>query len=383
MKGRCAAAGSGFGLAACLLVAGAAILPAAAAAQRPAGGPMPLSVGIGLSYEAYSFANPTASGIRSVSLLTVPFAAGTSVTNGLEAGVSGAFAYGHLVRSDQSTTSLSGLTDTQLSLSFQTPGGGLRVTAMGVLPTGQARQTTDQADLAGIVAADVLPFRITNWGTGGGAGGSVALARSLGETNIGASVGYIMAAQFRPISGVPYYYRPGSQLHVRAAVDHTYGVAGKLSAVVSYQHFANDRYAGANLYHSGDRLMGTVSYAFAMGARSSGLVYGGVLHRQHGSSLTGAGVEAAQTLGLFGGALRIPAGAAVIQPRVDVRALGRAGGGGGYVAGAGASVAWTSGGVTIAPMLMGRFGNAKVFGGESSGITGLDIGLGLRFGGGQ
>lgn len=375
------ARGAGAAAAFCLM-AGIAVFPVAAAAQRMPGAPIPPGGSLGLSYESYSFGNSAASGIRSVSLFTVPFAAGATLVNGLEAGIAGAFASGHLVRADGSGSSLQGLTDTQLSLTYQTPGGGVRFTAVGLLPTGHSRQSPGEADVAGIVAADVLPFRITNWGSGGGGGASLALARNLGATNVGVSFGYVVAARFQPLTQSPFYYRPGNQLHVKAAVDRTFGNAGKMSLAVSYQHFSDDQFAGANLYRSGDRLLGTLSYAFAVGARSSGLVYGGLLHRQHGTFLEGGGVENAQNLMLVGGALRVPVGETVIQPRVDVRALSQPGGqGNGFVAGAGASLDWMTSAVTISPVVMARFGSAKVYGGQSTSITGVDIGVGLRFGG--
>ncbi len=364
------------------LVAGALALPLGAAAQWVPGAAAPPGGGVGVTYERYSFGNAEGIGVRSVSLLSVPVTARASLAGGLEAGLSSAYAFGHLERADGSTASLGGLTDTQLSLAYETPGGGVRVTAIGILPTGHERQDADQAEVAGIVAADVLPFAITNWGTGGGGGGSVAVAQSIGATNVGASVGYVVAARFRPLTGSTFYYRPGDQLHVRAALDRTFGTAGKLSLQLSYQHFATDQFAATNLYRSGDRLLGMGSYAFAVGARSSALLYGGLLHRQHGTFLGGGGVEAAQNLALAGGALRVPLGGAVLQPRADVRALSQAGEPGtGYVVGAGASVELNAGAATVVPLVMGRFGHANVFAGETSAITGLELGLGLRFGG--
>jgi hypothetical protein len=364
------------------LASGMVVLMTLATVGRASAQTAPSALGVGASYEFYNFSDATAADMQSLSLLTVPVAGRAALGRGFDLVLSGAFGSARMVRTDGTATTLSGLTDTQLRLSYGSPNGVVTVTGIALLPTGQTRQTADEADVAGAIAADVLPFSITNWGSGGGGGASIALAQSFGASALGVSLGYVVAAQFKPLEATSFAYRPGNQLHVRVAADHDFGVSGKLSLQMSYQHFGDDQYDGANLFRSGDRIEATSSYAFGVGARSSGMVYAGYLRRQHGTFVSGAGIAPAQNLFIFGGAARMPLGSTVLEPRIDVRALGQAPGvGRGYTAGIGGSLEWrASRSVMVIPTVLGRFGHVSLPQGSATGLTGADIGLALRFG---
>ena len=71
--------------------------------------------------------------------------------------------------------------------------------------------------LAGVVAAELLPFAVTNWGSGGSAGGDLALAFQGGGWGLGISGGYRAASEYEPYVGETFAYRPGNQLRFRLA----------------------------------------------------------------------------------------------------------------------------------------------------------------------
>jgi hypothetical protein len=239
----------------------------------------------------------------------------------------------------------------------------------------------EEADVAGLIAADVLPFRITNWGTGGGFGASTSFAGGFGAFAAGLSIGYVVAREFEPLSGDDFTYRPGNQLHVRAAIDRTFGSAGKAALVLTMQRFTDDELDGGNLFRTGDRYQAVGSYAFAAGARGNGIVYAGYLHRGEGEFEDETDVLAAQGLAYGGFGLELPAGRALLQPSLDLRLLRQDDGiGQGYTAGIGGSAEVPAGTLTFIPTVRGRFGNVTLRDEAESGFTGVELGLALRFG---
>jgi len=343
-------------------------------------------VGVGGAFETYRFADDAVTGIESITLLTLPFTAGAQLGGGLGLSVSGAWARGSMKLADGGTSTLDGLTDTEVRATFSTGSDLLTFTAIALLPTGRDLLTADEVEVAGVVGADVLPFRVTNWGSGGGLGGSAALAVPIGDFGAGVSVGYVVTRDYEPIETSPsFVYRPGNQLHVTAALDRTVGATGKFGLRASLLTYDADRANDVNLYRAGNRLEAVASYAFASGARSSAILWGGFHHRDAGAfeePTAGTAVVPASDILFAGGALRMPAGAGAIQPSLDIRVVsGSDGVSRGYIAGAGISAELPAGQVVLAPVVRARFGGVKPPDGTSSSVVGADIGMVIRFGG--
>ncbi len=362
------------------------LAPASLAAQAAGSGfPGGLGAGAAVGFETYGFGDPAQTGISRISLLTVPFALRTALPGAATLEFSGAWARGTLEQAGGGTSTLQGFTDSQLSLSLPVKRDVATVTAVAILPTGTSRMTADQAAVAGVVASELLPFRISNWGAGGAAGLSTALAHSFGALGVGASASYLVARQYDLEDPGAFAYRPGNQLRARVALDLATGAAGKASLQLTYLHSQDDRFGGANVFRPGDRFQAMASYAFAAGARASGIVYGGVLHRAEGAYLVAlAPTPGAQNLFLAGGGARIPLGGAVMLPSVDVRVLRRTSGlDQGEVVGVGGSAELpASPGITFVPSLRARFGKVLVSQGSETGFNGFDLALGIRFGAG-
>jgi len=355
-------------------------LPAGALAQVPAGG-------ASAKYESYRFSDPAQTGIESIGLLTLPFAARAPLFAGSTLEVAGAWARGTVRQVDGSTATLQGFTDTQVALVLPLRPQLATVTAVAILPTGKERQTAEEAEVAGIVAADLLPFEISNWGAGGGAGMSAAVAHSLGSVGVGASASYLVGRSFDLMDQSGYAYRPGNQLRARVALDAAAGAAGKLSLQLTYLHSNRDVLNGSNLFRSGDRFQAMGSLAFAAGGRASGIVYAGIMHRAQGTYLFAVPTELpSQQLFLGGGGLRLPLGASVLLPSADLRVIRRSDGlQQGVLAGIGGSaeLALSSSSVLVVPEARARFGNVVVSEGSQTGFRGFELGIGIRFGGGQ
>ncbi len=364
----------------------ALLVPAGrAAAQDPV--PLPradFGAAAAPGFELYRFGDASQTGIDHISLLTLPFEVRAPLLGAAALAVSGAYARGELTTVDGSRTTLSGLTDTQVALSVALKPDVASVTAVAILPTGRSDLSASQAVLAGVVASELLPFRISNWGSGGGAGLSTALAHSFGGVGLGGSVAYLVARPYDLTTPNAFAYRPGNQLRARLALDASTGPAGKASLQLTYLHSAEDRFSGQNVFRAGDRFQALGSYAFAAGARSSAILYAGVLHRAVGAYVLQLGpTPASQDLLLAGGGARLPLGGAVLLPSLDMRVLRRADGNGdGAIAGLGASLELPLGGATLVPSARARIGRVLLDPTSDSGFTGFDLGLGLRFGGG-
>ena len=263
-----------------------------------------------------------------------------------------------MTRSDDVEVTLSGLTDTELRATFDIIEEVLTVSAAALLPTGQATQSFEESELAGLIAADLLPFRVSNWGAGGGAGLVTSLALPVGGFGFGISAGYTMGQE----------------------IDRTIGSSAKASLILGGQSFQDDELDGAGVYEPGDRFEAIGSVAFRAGAQSSAVVYGGFQHRNEGTLLEETLETPAQDLFSVGAGFRIPRGITTLLPSADLRIYRRSDGlGQGHLASLGATAEWPMGPVMALPSLKGRFGKALLWDGAESSVRGVEIGVGLCY----
>lgn len=362
-----------------LLLLGAALLGPARNAHAQAN---IATGGGGVVLESYRFGDPAATGLEQLSLLTAPLAFQARLGRRVSLDFVGTYARGSLRTADGTESVLSGLTDTQVALSAAVVPDLVSLGVVALLPTGKQMQTEAEAAVASAISADLLPFRISNWSTGGGIGFSSSLTHSLGRVALGASASYIFGREF-DLFETDFAYRPGNQLVLRAALDAAVGAAGKLALQLALQSASEDRVNGSNLFRPGKRVLGMASYTFPAGATGSAIVYGGTYYRSAGAYLLESAADApAENLWLAGGGVRLAIGGAVLQPSVDLRVLRREDGADqGYAIGAGTSLEWRrAGGITWVPLVRGRFGNVLVREGVESAFTGFDAGLLVRFG---
>jgi len=345
-------------------------------------------------FESYSFATPAATGAKSATVLSVPFALRLPVASALTFDVSGALARGTVTAQGGSSTSLSSLTDTEVraTLAIQRDAGSVALSAIGLVPTGSASLTLLETTVAGVVASDLLAFRVSSWGSGGGGGADLTLTRAVDMGSVGVTAGYRMAASFTPLDGLPIHYRPGSELRLRFAFDRTLANDRTLALQVGYSRYGEDQWEGVGLLRSGQRVLALASYATPMG-RSVTTGYGGVLYRSGGALgdvllrtglLAGVPAPPSETLVLAGWSARVPWAARVVVPGFDFRLLRRADGTGqGYMGGVGlaAELPAGEGNVRFVPSARFRMGKLLVAEGLDSGVTGFEVGLGLRLGG--
>jgi hypothetical protein len=337
--------------------------------------------GTGLVWQSYSFGDGAAVGVEDVTLLTIPvaFAARFGSTTALD--VRGAWASGRLTAPGGAVSTISGPTDLEVTLSRTFGLDAVVASLVGFLPTGASTQTLEESAVAGAVAGDLLPFRISNWGTGGGVGGSLAVARRVSGFGVGASVGYVVAREYEPVTGDVTVFQPGDFFRMNVVADRTVGGRSKFSLRMGFQRFGDDGLDGVDLFRSGNRYDAMVSYAFPSGRNSSAIVYGGFLQREEGRYLADPREVASQGLLLAGGALRAPLAGGVLTPSVDLRLLRRGDGvGQGYLGGIGAGFELPTQGATLIPSVRVRRGSVEARQGLESSVTGIEAALAVRFG---
>ncbi|MDX1492913.1 MAG: hypothetical protein R3253_02475, partial [Longimicrobiales bacterium] len=124
----------------------------------------------GGTMQSYSFDDPAAAGLHSIQLFTAPFSLTIPLGSRVAVQASGAYAQGTATAEGGQEVSLSGLTDTYVGVSTRAGFDWLVVTARTSLPTGKNTHTVEESLVASVVAAELLPFAIKTWGSGGSVG---------------------------------------------------------------------------------------------------------------------------------------------------------------------------------------------------------------------
>jgi hypothetical protein len=361
--------------------AGATAAAAQGIAQR--GG---LQAATGPSFESYQFLNSERVGIQRLSLMTLPLGVRVQPLDRLSLQVSSAYAQGTLRRTDGTQATLSGLTDTELRASYVLGRDLVVVSAGYLLPTGRTALTLDEAEVAGTIAADLLPFRITQWGSGGGLALSTAVAVPVAGFGVGFSLGYTMTQEFDALDlpGETWKYRPGNELRLRMGIDRSFGRSGKASLIFNLQRYDDDQLQGESLLQPGNRYDATGFYSFAVGTGATGVTYLGIAHRDAGTFAVQNVQIPAQDLLFAGGGLRIPVRVGVLVPSVEGRVFRKDDGlNQGYVGGVGAALEFPVAAFTIIPTARSRFGKVLLWEGEEASFRGGELGLFIRMGTGR
>jgi hypothetical protein len=160
------------------------------------------------------------------------------------------------VTSGSAKSEINGLTDTQIRGNY-TIGTDFVVLTAGVnLPTGRSSVTADQQTAAGRIGSDFLAFPISNMGTGLAATAGIAVARPLGDWNLGFGGAVRHSASYDPFDapGQPVlHFTPGDEYRARVGVDRGL-LAGRVSLGLTYSAFGSDD-AGGSVYNTGNRVI--------------------------------------------------------------------------------------------------------------------------------
>lgn len=215
-------------------------------------------------------------------------------------------------------STISGMTDTQIRGNY-TIGNDFIVLTAGVnLPTGKSTVSANQQLAGGLIGSDFLAFPISNMGTGFGGTGGVAIARPVGDWNVGFGVSMRHSASYDPFdaSGGPaLHYRPGNEYRARGGIDRALGT-GRVSLGLTYSTFGNDD-LGGSIYNTGNRWLTTLGVNNTYGPGELTLT-GWNLFREAGT-LADSSFYAHENITNAALAYGLPVGEMVVEPNVESR----------------------------------------------------------------
>jgi hypothetical protein len=276
---------------------------------------------------------------------------------------------------------LSGLTDTQIRANYVLGTDFVVLTAGLDLPTGQTDITADQLEAATRIASDFLLFPINGFGAGAGGTAGVAMARPLGEWNVGFGVALRHALAydaFRDVNGDKFRFAPGNEYRARAGVDHPYGT-GRISFGLTYSTFGRDQ-ANGSVYNTGDRYITQASITNSVGDVDL-TVSGWDLFRASGTLLdsTATGRENIADAGFAAGFHTSPN--VILEPSLEGRVWAQEAQPTSYLGTLGLRVDFDLGGYAVTPSAgysVGRVGGSA----GTASLTGFHATLAIRVGGG-
>ncbi len=348
-----------------------AALPAALAAQES---PRP-GIIVGAEYHTLSFAAGGAT--KKVTEFAVPLGftlpLGRRIT--LDAGT-------YFVRAEREDSlggraSVSGLTDLVLRTAIQLKPDVAVFTIAVNVPTGQGSLTASQDSVARVVATDLIPFQVANFGTGFNLTTGLALAMPAGPWALGLAGSYRYSGSYEPFAGNTATLKPGGEVRVRVGADRLVG-QGRFSLGLTYSTFSNDEF-GSNARSPGTRFIPQASLSLPMGNNNLSL-YAWDIYRKVTETAADPTLANENTI-TAGAILALRAGRNSLRPQVEFRHSARGPGGlqsNGSLLGLGLRYVMNPGTrVTITPGVRFDTGS-RPEGGASIGFTGFSGSLTIR-----
>ena len=318
---------------------------------------------------------------KTVSQLSVPMVLVLPFGSRFNVDIATAFATSDVKVNGATASSISGLTDTQVRGNFTLGNDAVVFTVGANLPTGQYKIAEDKADAAGQIGNDFLIFPTSSYGSGFSATGGVALARSLGEWNVGVAGSFRKSSRFDAFEGVgatggkeTLTFMPADEVRARIGADRTVG-SGRLALGVTFSSFGNDELANTT-YATGNRFIGQASLYVPVGTTDVWLS-GWSLYRAKGQQYGGDAPPETVLNGAVSVGFHL--GDVLIEPSFEGRNWQVDGTQAGVLGNTGLRVRWGTGPFTLIPSAMFQFGKLYPLGGGNSiDLTGWRMALTLR-----
>lgn len=260
---------------------------------------------------------------RTITQTAVPFVVVLPFTDRFSVDITTAFASSRVKSGGAVTSTLRGLTDTQIRGNF-TVGTDLLVFTVGVnIPTGQYRVPADQVEAAGQIGNDFLNYPISSMGNGLAGTGGVAFAHALGAWNLGVGTSIRKSAEFNAFatSSSEFRFTPADEYRVRIGADRPVR-DGQVAFGLAYSAFGADGLdtsgtgAGKTTASTGDRITATGMLMFPV---AFGDVYlsGWNLYRLAGQQFGGDAPR--ENVASVNAALSTEVGNFLLQPSLEGR----------------------------------------------------------------
>lgn len=206
------------------------------------------------------------SGEKTVTQLSIPLAVVLPLGERFMIDVSSAWADSRVSANGKESSKINGLTDTQvranLSLFDNTA-----VFTLGVnVPTGMYKVPDAQQEAAGQIGSAFLLYPVSSMGSGGAATGGVAIARTVGEWNLGIGGSFRYSTPFDAfqVQDAVLRFEPGSETRARIGLDRAIG-DGRISLAGTYSTFTDDK-ADSTTFATGARTLGQATIYYPMGS---------------------------------------------------------------------------------------------------------------------
>ena len=332
-----------------------------------------------LSGYSFSFADPSAVGIRSYSMMASELAVAAPVLPWLVAGTALRFASAEMSSQGMSFVRHSGLTDTDVFAEVTL--GRLRVRGAYALPLGRSTTSSDANVVAGLAGYELLPFPVRSWGTGGGYAVEVVLPVTSAGWDVEFSASTRRHGSFEPFLDA-FDYRLGAETRGGIRIGKQPTALSSIEVGGFAVFSAPDESLDREVFEPGVRLAGYGLVAFPVGMTSV-LMRGDLHQRSTGSELHGDGTAAPLQIlpGATATAARTLVAATVetrtlmrvmpLTTRLHVRAIGHSGPASGWFASVGVGTEFEvpgpfRGRYFVAPMATVEHGQVTVAEGNES-----------------
>jgi hypothetical protein len=222
----------------------------------------------GFDFQSYHFQDNTF-GVKTASQWNLPLVVVAPLGRQMSLDLTTHLAHATVSSYTTATSTLSGLTDTQLRLLY-TLGRDRAVASLALnLPTGKHSVSTSEFAVCGAVGSNFLSFPVASCGTGFGVTGGLAYATPAGAWNLGFSGSVRYQGSYQPFSDQSLDYAPGVEGRVRAAADRLLGQRARLLLGLTFSTFSTDQYTGSGIVNGsftpGPRFIGDLGYAYSFG----------------------------------------------------------------------------------------------------------------------
>jgi hypothetical protein len=278
----------------------------------------------------------------------------------------------------EQTSTISGLTDTQIRANLNLGTDFVVLTAGINLPTGRETASQEEQLAAFRIGNDFLAFPISNMGTGFGATAGVAIARPLGDWNLGFGGSLRQSSSYEPFvdnTGARPRFQPGNEYRARVGLDHAFGT-GRFAVGLTYSKFGNDD-IGGSIYNTGDRYILQAGFNNTFDGANV-LVNAWNLYRRSGTIFTGDRIGPENIANVLLG-VGFPVKGGVLEPSLETRSWTQQNLDASLLGTIGLRYTVDAGGLAVTPSAgytLGRF----AANGSNASMTGLHATLAIRLG---
>lgn len=318
----------------------------------------------------------TGTSAKTVTQLSVPFIVVVPITSRFNIDVATAYATSEVSSEGKTSSSINGLTDTQVRANLTLGSDAVVFTVGANIPTGQYTIPEGQAEAAGQIGNDFLIFPTSSYGSGLSGTGGVAAARSLGNWNLGIAASFRKSTEFDAfnISNKTFTFTPADEVRARVGLDRMLG-NGRLTLGVSYSAFGTD-IADSTSYATGDRYISQAALFLPLGGTDL-YISGWNLYRAKGQQLGGESAPEGVTSASV--ALGVHAGSLLIEPSVEGRSWTADGIKAGRLANAGVRLRFGAGPISFMPSATYHLGKLySTLDGSAIDVTGWRASLMVR-----